>query len=166
MNSTNALFVDVQGFKNYNNDFIVKELALATNDYTQVFLIKPPFPYRCLTNSEKKRVKWIENNLGYRWAEGHIDFIQFKRIILPYLENKNVLVKGLEKSKWIRELCDSCTVKNIEDVGCPNLMQLYKSYNSQLTDFSCVTHKTNHFCALRNVLLIKKWFQNNLNPNL
>lgn len=165
MNSTNALFVDLQGFKNDNNGFIVKELALATNEYTQIFLIKPPFPYRCLTSSEKKCVKWIENNLGYRWADGHIDFIQFKRIIVPYLENKLVFVKGLEKSKWIKDLCDICTVKNIEDIGCPSLMQLFKTYNSQFIDFSCVTHKTN-YCALRNVLCIKKWFKNNQHPNV
>lgn len=92
-----TIIVDVQGFKDAQNRFIIKELALSTAEYTQVFLIKPPYSYRHLTNSEKKHVRWIENNLGYRWSEGHIDYREFSRIIIPYLRSKQVIVKGLEK---------------------------------------------------------------------
>lgn len=157
--NTKTLFVDIQGFKNAENEFIVKELALATSEYTQVFLIKPPYPYRYLTEVEKKRVQWIENNLGYRWGEGHVDFLQFKSIIKPYLQNKLLIVKGLEKVKWLKELCENCAITNIEEKGCPNLKQLFEMFKSYLNDFTCIIHKSN--CALRNVLCIKKWFKDN-----
>lgn len=152
-----TLIADIQGFKNDANNFIVKEFALATPEYTQVFLVKPPYAYRRLTDSEKKHVKWVEKNLGYRWSEGHIDYLHFKRIIKSYLEHKQVLVKGLEKTNWIKELCDSCVVIDIETKGCPSLLELIKKYSININPsiFCCINHKIN--CALKNVICIKQW---------
>lgn len=103
------LIVDVQGFKNLQNEFIIKEIAIATTDHTQTFLIKPPYSYIKLTKTEKQHVSWIEKNRGFFWSEGYIDYREFKRIIFPYLNNKNILVKGNEKKKWVGDLCENCT---------------------------------------------------------
>lgn len=104
-------------------------------------------------------MKWIERNLGYRWSEGHIDYHEFRRIIKPYLEHKQVFVKGLEKTRWIKELCANCVVRDVEDVGCPNLLVLSKKYNP----ISCVNHfMINKNCALKNVLCIRNWCLDNL----
>lgn len=155
---SDMIIVDVQGFKDTHNNFIIKEFALATSELTQTFLIKPPYPYKSLTKDEIKHVKWVEFHLGLRWSEGYIDYREFKRIIIPYLTNKKVLAKGLEKVKWIKELCDNCNVIDLGEKGCPNLSNLYNIYGER-NNIYCVHHSK--ICALKNVLCIKKWYIDN-----
>ena len=155
------IIVDIQGFKDSENRFIVKELAIATGEYTQVFLIKPPYSFNYLTNEEKKQVSWIERNRGIFWNEGFINYRGFKQVIVPYLENKNILVKGLEKVDWIKKLSSNCNVVDVGDKGCPNFFKLHNNYCKKGI-FNCVNH--NKQCALKNVISIKKWYyDNNIN---
>lgn len=153
------LIVELQGFKDSTNNFIIKELTIASQDHTQTFLVKPPYPFHYLTQEEKKRVRWIERNRGIYWSEGYIDYKEFKRVILPYLENKKIITKGLEKIKWIKELCANCEVIDIGVKGCPNLATLKKKFCKNKTDFNCVNHKMN--CALNNAVCIRKWYDDN-----
>lgn len=155
--SLNTLIVDVQGFKDQNNNFIVKELSFANHDYTQSFLIKPPYLFKYLKSEEKKQVKWLERNRGIYWNEGYIDYREFLRIIVPYLENKKIIVKGLEKTKWVKELCASCDVYDIDVENCPNFSVLYEKYCNKKTSFNCVNHTK--CCALKNVLCLKKYLK-------
>lgn len=154
MNST--IFVDVQGFKDCFNKFIIKEFALSTEEFTQVFLIKPPYAYTTLSTKEKKTVRYLEQQRGITWSEGHIDYREFKRIITPIMANKTIVMKGLEKQNWIKELCDNCVLVDIEDRGSPNFLTLYKIYCKNECNFNCFSHKK--ICALKNVICIKKWF--------
>lgn len=155
----NFLFVDLQGFKNYKNQFIIKEFALAMSEYTQIFLIKPPYHFLKLDSNERKQVKWMENNRGILWSEGYIDYNEFRRIIKPVLLNQNIFVKGQEKVKWVRELCENCNIVDLGEKGYPNFSRLYKKYLKDNINFNCFVHK-NH-CALKNVICIRKWFYEN-----
>lgn len=159
---SNTIIVDVQGFKNLNNEFLVKELAIATQEHTHVFLIKPPYPFTALTDEEKKSVWWIERNRGFRWSEGYIDYREFRRIIKPYLKDRTILVKGEEKITWIQELCDHNNVLDISYLRLPNLQTLSELYCKDIFIYNCFTHRKT--CALKNVLCIKKWcLQNKVN---
>lgn len=158
MNS-NCYIVDVQGFKDDKNNFIIKELALAAEEFTLVFSIKPPFPYSHLSDKERRLVSWVEKKLGFSWSEGHIDYREFKRIIARYLDQKKIFVKGLEKVKWIKELCNTCFVTDIGDEGCPKLAVLYNTFLIGKRNNYCLSH--NEHCALSNVICIKKWYYEN-----
>lgn len=149
-----VIFVDVQGFKDCKNNFIIKEFALATQEFTQVFLIKPPYSFTKLSAEEKKTVKWIERNRGIYWSQGNIDYREFKRTVIPILKNRTIIMKGLEKQKWIKELCADCFIIDIEDKGCPNFATLYD--NNCKSNFNCLNHEK--MCALKNVLCVKKWY--------
>lgn len=155
----NHYIVDVQGFKDKENNFIVKEFALATEEYTHVFLVKPPFPFSRLTDKERRQVLWIEKQYGITWSEGFIDYREFKRIVKPYLENKKIIVKGFEKIKWIKELCSNCSVTDIGEKGCPKFSILYESFCNHKSKFTCANHLKH--CALKNVICIKKWYIDN-----
>lgn len=158
MNS-NILVVDVQGFKNNRNEFILKEFAFCALDCTQVFLIKPPYTFSKLTDEEKRIITWVESNYGIYWNQGHIDYREFRRIVKPILNNKLVLVKGNEKTKWIRELSTQCQILDIESKGCPNLNILKSQYTINCNNYNCFSHKK--LCALSNVICIKKWCDEN-----
>lgn len=150
---------DVQGFKDGENNFIIKELALAAEEFTIVFSIKPPFPYSRLSDKERRQVSWIENKYGFSWSDGYIDYREFKRVIIPYLENKKILVKGLEKVRWIKELCSNCFVTDIDEKECPNLSVMYKIFFDDRSKNNCLSY-TKHY-SLNNVICIKKWYMKN-----
>lgn len=156
---SNVMFVDMQGFKDFKNHFILKELAIATEGYTQTFLVKPPYPYNNLTTEEKKHVNWIEKNRGIYWSEGYIDCYEFKRLIKKILENKKIIVKGEEKIVWLKNLCTNCEVVDIGGKGCPNLKTLYKKFIISNSSFNCNFHFK--YCALKNVICLKKWYKEN-----
>lgn len=150
----NYTIVDVQGFKDKNNTFIIKEFAVADKELTQMFLIKPPYPFSSLTLEEKKQVLWLEKNKGIRWSEGYIDYREFRREVVKYLFNKNIITKGLEKVKWIKELCMNNEIVNIESTGCPKLSCLQEKYCKN-ESYNCCYHVKE--CALKNVLCLRKW---------
>lgn len=157
MNS-DMIIVDVQGLRGFNNEFIIKEFAIVANEYSQTFLIKPPYSFHKLSNREKKQIRWMEKNYGIRWSEGFIDCREFKRIIVPYLENRKILTKGSEKIKWIKELCLNCEVVDIGLNGSPNLFKLREKY-CVISNFNCLNH--DKVCALNNAICIKKWYIDN-----
>lgn len=152
-----TIFIDLQGFKNLNNDFIIKEFAIATSEWTQVFLVKPPYAYATLSSEEKKQVNWLERNRGIRWSEGFINYQEFKRLIPTYLRNKNIVVKGCEKVKWIKNLFETCNILDIGDKGCPKLFSLHEKYKE--CKINCVNHDKQ--CALKNALCLFKWYYDN-----
>lgn len=157
----NTIIVDLQGFKNHKNKFLVKELCIATQEHTHIFLIKPPYPFGTLTVEEKRNVRWLENNRGYRWSEGYVDYREFRRIIKPYFKDRKIVVKGEEKVKWIKELCDHDNIVNISCKEIPNFNTLYNLYCKE-DSFNCFIHKK--YCALKNVLCIRKWcLENDVN---
>lgn len=153
--NTDIVIADLQGFRDMDNRFIIKEISVFLKGYIQNFLVKPPYPFDSLTYDEKKQVRWLERNRGIRWSEGHIGYNDFVKIIKPYLFNKKIITKGLEKIEWIKEFCQDCEVVDIGEMGCPNFQRLYKTYNT----VNCIHH--DKICALRNVLCIKEWYCDN-----
>lgn len=154
-----SAIVDVQGFKTDQNRFILKEIAILCNNQMQVFLFKPPYPFYGLSKTERSQVTWIERNRRILWNEGFIPYSNHKDIIASILNNKYIYAKGLEKVEWIKELTKTNKVYNLEDKGCPKLIDLYEQYKSSNQVFYCIYHPT--ICALRNVTTLRKWCTDN-----
>lgn len=156
-----SAIVDVQGFKTDSNKFMVKEIAILSDNQQHVFLFKAPFPFSDLTETEKKQVRWIERNRKIYWNSGDIPYANYKILVAEFLKSKTVFCKGLEKVFWIKDIIHS-DVYNLADLGCPSLFDLYSKYNTFENVFSCIYHST--VCALRNVLCLKYWcLENKLN---
>lgn len=156
--------VDLQGFI-YNGDFVVKEICILTKNLKFHEIVKSPFPFTNLTSKCKQEVKWLENNYhGLRWNHGYITQNELQKTIAPILKNKIIIVKGLNKIKWVQEILKQqvnvCI--NVEDMGC--IMKLSEPFSNERIEQGienikcCNKHKfeTNH-CALRNALLIRRW---------
>lgn len=149
------VIVDVQGFKNEDNEFIPKEIAIQTAGRILALLIKPPYPFYNLTKKERLQVSWIEKNRGILWNEGYIPYSNYKFLISNYLENKIIFTKGSEKVIWLKKILQSDNVYNLEDKNCPSFTTLYDNYMSSSDIFRCIYH--NKVCALKNVFCLYKW---------
>ena len=100
--------VDVQGFRDDNNGFIVKEFAIANlnqeNDVKWV-IFEPPFDRSTLSSACKITNSWLTRNIhGLLWNSGHVDYNEHKKVINNSLESSvYVYVKGYEKKKMVQQ---------------------------------------------------------------
>lgn len=160
MNYCKAI-VDLQGFKDDANNFILKEIAIMCCDQMQLFLFLPPFPFYDLTKTERRQVCWIERNRKINWNDGLIPYHRHKELLTLILKDKIIYVKGSEKVTWLQKILKTGYVYNIEDNNCPSLLSLYEKYCLSKDVFTCFYHPT--ICALKNVLCIRQWcFDNKL----
>lgn len=155
-------FVDLQGFKIESNIFIVKEIAVLTQNTLFHDVIKSPFPYWNLNCRDKKQMIWLAKNYhGLSWSAGSISMTELRRIIRPILRYiSKIYVKGEEKVKWLHDILDcseiSINIINIESFGCE--IKLHTNIKREIYSNICNKH-SNHFqCALKNVLDLSDWY--------
>lgn len=141
------IIVDLQGFKSTYNNFICKELAVASicGSVLDHFIFATP---PSLRNFSKENA-WITANLhSLRWTDGDVPLNKIREVLDRLIsENTTVYVKGLEKKRWIRQYCPQDT--HIEDLHqLPSLRS--ENYGPQP---SCTLQHSH--CALTNVLKLK-----------
>lgn len=158
-------FVDVQGFKIKANQFVVKEICIVAGNVLFHDIITSPCKYEELSTVDQTNCKWLEKNYhGIKWMDGNTTQKKLQKRIESILSETIVLVKGLEKIKWIKEICGNTKLicLNIEDMDC-NLKFSKPICNDNIDNVDCTHHKgirnTNQcHCALKNVNSMKSWF--------
>lgn len=171
-------FVDMQGFKDNSNRFVLKEIAVVTSNASFHDVIKSPFAFRHLNKKRTREAKWLtKNHHGIHWNAGTMSMTQLRTIIRPMLHRKVIYVKGIEKVQWIRFILNydnnnngnddneskSINIVNLDSIdalaaaagGCTSLKQPIKirfvGYENM-----CKNHPNDQFhCALKNVLAYK-----------
>lgn len=152
--------VDLQGFKDNSNNFIIKEFSFATKNIKFSDIIQSTCAFDELSIPKQKSANWLTDNFhGITWYDGDIDVNELRDTIKPILSTKIVFVKGEEKIIWLKNLLrDSLqNVVNIETLGCN--LNLHK--NSEMFGMMCSKHKRmshNLHCALNNVSQIFNWY--------
>lgn len=155
-----VVFVDLQGFKTLNNNFIPKEIAiLKIGSFSQRFTIKPPYPIDILPNHLKYQTKWLQRHIhGFDWHAGNDSLQSVQNFMINNnIHNCNIYVKGSEKKSWMLQLfkfIEPTSIINIEDFGCSKLLDLRHSYSNIK---SCGTHYGN--CAWQNCYMLQQWYQ-------
>lgn len=151
-------FVDMQGFFYNENTFAVKEICILTKNIKFHEFVKPPFRFNELSDSYKKQALWLEEKYhGLSWNDGYITLQELKNTIPPIIKGKILLVKGIEKVGWMKELLSDQNIIciNMEDINCG-----LKLAEPQILNFSCTKHKhvERSHCARNNAAMLKKWF--------
>jgi hypothetical protein len=140
------LLLDFEGYL-INEKFIFKEFTIIDilqNNLNHLFL-KSPY-----TESNNEHVNWIYNNI-------HLIPINYGTTPIKYiyylLKNKLVLVKGREKSIYIKKIFKNSIVVDIETLGCPKYIDSFSFH------CSFEPHNSNNFshCSFKKVLFYRNW---------
>ena len=67
--------LDFEGFRHKKSGFIIKELSICSNNYTDTILFLPPVSYNSLSASERKSHQWVSRFLhGLSWNSGNYPY--------------------------------------------------------------------------------------------
>lgn len=155
--------LDFQGFKNQNNDFIIKELAIISTDehIYELQLFEPPCEFNTLPEDIQTQVMWLEKcHHGLFWGSGSKEYNKLKDVFKGIDIKGKVYVKGTEKQKFIAELLSDFEVQviNLEDLGCPKISVLRQQ--NQLSALKpCVFNHSSVNCAYINVHVLLYWYK-------
>lgn len=172
--TSNVCVVEFQAFRGNEDEYIVKELAIAVargnNISPKVLLFKPPYVRNTLCKKSLKMSYWLENNYhGISWEDGHVDFEQMQSVIEDMCEPfHSVYTKGLEKVKFLETFHGN--VVDLDIIRAPK----YES-SSFTNSFTCPVTKHNitansvyrgsivtsdlYTCALKRACYYARWLR-------
>lgn len=163
--------VDIQGFKDNKNRFIVKEFYLETKNLKFHDIIKSPVGRleSILNKKRRNEVKWLTQHYhGIKWDDGYITLKELRNTISFHLNNVKIYVKGEEKLVWIKQIMNNYNLMcfNLEKFDCNiNLCdhKIQKDYWPCKKHIHVTNTNNNNSvqCAITNVKVLKKWFQEN-----
>lgn len=150
----NVVVVDFQGFKDEDNNFIIKELAVGSvnnkkNNCHSRFLFKPPYDLHELPRRTQLANLWLTRNFhGLEWYEGNIEYDRLTIILQTETLNATIVCKGWEKAVFLSSLLQM-KVYNLDEVIGRRLSDI------PFTGGACHYHGDK--CAVQNVLRILQW---------
>lgn len=156
--------IDFQAFKDDNNKYILKELAILSIDRTTIMhcLILSPYHFSQLSVEAQTAAKYlVKNHHKIKWTDGFITFRQALTMLKSMLnEYDELYVKGSERKTFIEQLLKIKTF-NLDDFDCPKIKLLnepsyqpecfYKRHSNKNANYS-------EICSLRYVYKLKSWF--------
>lgn len=159
------LIVDIQGFKQPIDEFVLKEIAIMALKSDKAaepttFLFAPPCAWTELPVKYRVMNSWLVRNFhGISWDSGDLPYRNAKKIIAAILNPaRTVYVKGLEKKRWLTSFMDESSASSIVDLEtleCPSLRKL-----PTILPVSGCPHHSNiskFNCATENVKSLKNW---------
>ena len=154
----NRIIVDLQGFKDESNKFILKEITvLHDNDHCIHFIIKPSISFDDLPYEMKDSVHWlVENHHGLDWDSGFVTIEVVKPFLRAHLQGATIFVKGTDKVKWMQDIMNNeGVVINLEDIiKTPSLRNIINSFPNYKP---CSEHEKN--CTTQHVLAMQAYIK-------
>ena len=161
MLKSGAVVLNLEGFRSKKSGFIIKELAVSTENYNDIisFLLLPPNSFNIHSSSEQSSFLWVSKFLhGLSWdtLEYPYHYLQkiFQSIVLrsPF---SDFYAKGLEKTETLRQLLQR-NVINLESLFCPKIehLKLYRETPvCKLHALSCPKRQRSKHCAKKKAKL-------------
>lgn len=132
----NTFVADIQFFRGNDKEIIVKSFSfckLFNDDIVQHFVFKPPFEFQNLNLIRRREAANVTMNFHHlEWDDGFVDYSQAIKIIRSSLScASEIIVKGLEKEKYLNSLLPMKTCYNIENLDCPNFKVMKTNLSRQ-----------------------------------
>ena len=78
-----VVVLDFEGFRHKKSGFIIKELSVCSNNYTDTILFLPPVSYNSLSASERKSYQWVSRFLNrLSWNSGNYPYWFISQIFI------------------------------------------------------------------------------------
>ena len=105
MNNINMQYlVDLQGFKQPVNDYVLKELALVSVESDEeplVLVFKPPYPWRRLTDKYKSENEWLTRCYhGLDWNAGDHEHTLIGEVLRDSLSKRKIQFTPRDHGSW------------------------------------------------------------------
>ena len=104
MLSPEIVVIDFEGFRHKKSGFLIKELSICSNNYSDTVLFLPPISFNSLSLSEKNSHQWVSEHLhGISWDSGNYPYCLsqiFRAIKIPFPTAK-LYAKGREKTETL-----------------------------------------------------------------
>ena len=93
--------VDLQGFKQPVNDYVLKELALVAVESPHaepaVLLFKPPYAWRRLTEKYRRENEWLKRRYhSLQWDSGEHEYGDIANVLRRYLPKASRIIVNNE----------------------------------------------------------------------
>ena len=158
--------LDLQGFKDNDNQFILKEVCVVEVNTSQLLLHHiacPPYDRDQLNQERLRESFWATKHChGLQWSEGDMPYHVLIDQLMYCLHNRDIVyVMGPEKKEFVQRnlRLTSSTVMNIVDlaeVGCASIASLKTLMSA--TSFRCNRHLTPQSrCSLQNAFNLCRW---------
>ena len=157
---TMDIVIDIQGFRDAEERFIPKEVAVVAINTPIIgqWIIMRPCPFDELSVNSRRENNWLTRNYhGIEWFDGEVNLKHFKQHLREIIRQaRYIYSRGHEKVHYLRNLL-SKNVYNLEGIS-PAFKNLPDAEES---GHRCTYHgfraKANFQCALRNAYKIKRW---------
>lgn len=161
------LVMDIQGFRDNNGSFIVKEIGIKSvyGDLTWHELVESAVPWNDLSDKRQKEANFNTTfTHGISWSDG-CDKVKtaIRRVKFVILGANVIWAKGGDKCTTLRKLLNT-KVQDLEHEGCPKAKDLPYQDTFQkcpLTVHHCATEQRPVYrCALQQAQQYAIWLKN------
>jgi len=158
------IIVDIQGFKDVEESFFPKEVAIVSinNAHYAHWIIAQPCSFTELSARSKSQNNWLSKNFhGIEWFEGDTPYKNLCRHLRTIAQFTNqIFTRGKDKSTFLQRITSRNVINLEEEKECPSFHQLPQLEQACL--FHSIKSKTSnqeYTCALNNALRIRKWIK-------
>lgn len=144
----------MQGFRNLDNTFLIKELAAFDGNNIHHTIFQPPHPFQDLPHHLQKTNKWLTTHYhNLEWCDGDTPYKKFIPILQQIANVRDTIyVKGTEKCTFLKKI-----INDIPIIELPEKSRLQKDTPQ------CMFHKNGllTMCAVTNVIFLYNNFLKN-----
>ena len=163
MLNSEVVVLDFEGFRHKKTGFIIKELSICSNNYSDTILFLPPVPYNSLSASERKSHQWVSRFLhGLSWNTGSYPYWFLSQIFIAIklrFPSGKFYAKGKEKSESLQTLLQK-EVVDLDTLLCPKVEEIshpIKHFTCALHSFNLPEKQKKRHCAKRKAQLSFYW---------
>ena len=153
MLNSEIVVLDFEGFRHKKIGFVIKELSICSNNYSDTILFLPPVPYNSPSASEKKYHQWVSRFLhNLSWSTGSYPYWFLSQILIAIklrFPSGKFYAKGKEKSESLQTLLQKEVVE-LDSPLCPKVEAIFhpiKHFTYALHSFNLSEKQKKKHCA-------------------
>ena len=158
-----VVVLDFEGFRHKESGFIIKELSVCSNNFSDTILFLPPVSYNSLSAGDKKSHQWVSKFLhGLSWNSGTYPYCFLSQIIIAIklrFPSGKFYAKGKEKTESLQTLLQK-EVIDLDTLLCPKVEEIptpIQLFTCALHSFYLPEKQKKRHCAKRKAQLYFYW---------